>query len=76
MVLNMALGRFPAETAAFLRECPQARDMDITFSNELDDGCCHSDCRNPSAEIARAIGMNYAFALEFIGLAGPQDPKG
>ena len=76
MVLNMALGRFPEETAAFLRECPQARDMDITFSNELDDGCCHSDCRNPSAEIARAIGMNYAFALEFIGLAGPQDPKG
>lgn len=50
--------------------------MDITFSNELDDGCCHSGCRNPSAEIARAIGMNYAFALEFIGLAGPQDPKG
>ena len=24
MVLNMALGRFPAETAAFLRECPSA----------------------------------------------------
>ena len=47
MVLNMALGRFPAETAAFLRECPQARDMDITFSNESDDGCCHSGCRNP-----------------------------
>ena len=53
-----------------------APDMDITFSNESDDGCCHSGCRNPPAEIARAIGMNYAFALEFIGLAGPQDPKG
>lgn len=75
MVLNMALGRFPAETAAFLRECPQARDMDITFSNELDDGCCHSGCRNPSAEIA-GHRDDYAFALEFIGLAGPQDPKG
>ena len=35
MVLNMELGRFPTETAAFLRECPQARDMDILFNNEL-----------------------------------------
>lgn len=35
MVLNMELGRFPTETAAFLRECPQARDMDILFDNEL-----------------------------------------
>ena len=31
MVLNMELGRFLAETAAFLRECPQARDADILF---------------------------------------------
>lgn len=76
MVLNMELGRFPAETAAFLRECPQARNMDIIFGNELDDGCCRSGCRNTSAEIARAIGMNYAFALEFIGLTDPDDPKG
>ncbi len=76
MVLNMELGRFPAETAAFLRECPQARDMDIIFGNELDDGCRRSGCRNTSAEIAGAIGMNYAFALEFIGLADPEDPKG
>lgn len=76
MVLNMALGRFPAETAAFLRECPQARDMDITFSNESDDGCCHSGCRNPPPKSPGPSGMNYAFALEFIGLAGPQDPKG
>ena len=76
MVLNMELGRFPAETAAFLRECPQARDADILFGNELDDGCCRSGCRNASAEIAEAIGMNYAFALEFIGLTDPEDPKG
>lgn len=75
MVLNMALGRFPAETAAFLRECPQARIW-TSPSAMSRMTVAVTAAAEPPAEIARAIGMNYAFALEFIGLAGPQDPKG
>ena len=37
MVLNMALGRFPAETAAFLRESRQAMEKDNTFSKDKQD---------------------------------------
>ena len=75
MVLNMALGRFPAETAAFLREClrpgiwtsPSAMSW-MTVAVTATAGTPPPKSPGPS--------MNYAFALEFIGLAGPQDPKG
>lgn len=75
-VFNMERGmRFDA-MVEFLRDCPDLQGMDLILANELDDGCVRSGCRDVSAEIARALGMNYAFGLEFIELANPDDPKG
>lgn len=76
LVFNMECGCNLPETIAFLRECPEARDADIIFGNELDDGMNRSNRADVSAEIARAVGMNYAFALEFIQHDDPTDPKG
>lgn len=75
-VFNIERGmRFDA-TVDFLQTCPALRDADLILANELDDGCVRSGNQDVSANLAKALGMNYAFGLEFIELANPDDPKG
>lgn len=76
VVFNIERGmRFDA-TVDFLQTCPELQNIDLILANELDDGCVRSGCQDVSANLAKALGMNYAFGLEFIELANPDDPKG
>ena len=50
--------------------------MDIIYANELDDGAVRSGNCNVAYEIAKSIGMNYAYGLEFIELVNLNDNKG
>lgn len=42
------------------------RDSDLVILNEVDLGMTRSDYRDVAAELADALGMNYAFGVEFI----------
>lgn len=76
VVFNIERGVTLHETIDFLKMCPDLRDMDIIYANELDDGAERSGNQNVAMEIAKAIGMNYAYGLEFIELVNPHDKKG
>lgn len=68
LVFNMERGICLAETVDFLRGCPALRPYDLILANELDSGCARSGERDTAAEIARALGMQYVFGLEFVEL--------
>lgn len=76
VVFNIERGVTMQETIDFLNMCPDLKDMDIIYANELDDGAERSGNQNVALKIAEAIGMNYAYALEFIELVNPNDKKG
>lgn len=76
LVFNMERGVNLAEIVEFLTECPDIQPYDFILANELDDGCIRSGNKNTSMEIAKALGMNYAWGLEFIELATDENAKG
>ena len=76
LVFNIERGVNLQETIDFLKYSPDIRPYDIIFANELDDGMLRSHDRCVAREIAEAVGMNYAWGLEFIELADPEEPKG
>lgn len=72
LVFNMERGVHLAELGDFLETCPAVRPLDLILANELDDGCVRSGGRNTTLELARRLGMNTAFGLEFAPrFAGP-----
>ncbi len=75
-VFNMEHGYRIREIAPFLLECPELKDADILFGNEMDDGTERSGNIDTSAELAKLIGYHYAYGLEFIELVNPNDKKG
>ena len=76
VVFNIERGQTLHETIDFLNMCPDLKNMDIIYANELDDGAVRSGNCNVAYEIAKSIGMNYAYGLEFIELVNPDDNKG
>ena len=76
VVFNIERGQTLHETIDFLNMCPDLKNMDIIYANELDDGAVRSGNCNVAYEIAKSIGMNYAYGLEFIELVNPEDNKG
>ena len=76
LVFNIERGVNLEETIDFLRYSEEIRPFDIIFANELDDGMIRSGNRCVAREIAEALGLNYAWGLEFIELADPEEPKG
>ncbi len=73
VVFNIERGQTMQETIDFLNMCPDLKDMDIIYANELDDGAVRSGNQNVARKIAEAIGMNYAYGLENIELVNPDD---
>ena len=69
LVFNMERGVCLAETVDFLTDCPDIQPYDLILANELDFGCARSGERDTTAEIAKTLGMEYVFGLEFIELA-------
>lgn len=76
LVFNMERGVCLEELGDFLETCPAARPVDVILANELDDGCVRSGGKNTTLELARRLGMNAVFGLEFIELVNREDPKG
>ena len=74
VVFNIERGQTLHETIDFLNMCPDLKNMDIIYANELDDGAVRSGNCNVAYEIAKSIGMNYAYGLEFIELVNPDPP--
>ncbi len=76
LVFNMERGVHLAELGDFLLDCPAIKPYDVILANELDDGCVRSEGKDTAAALARRLGMNYVFGLEFIELVNGEDPKG
>lgn len=76
LVFNMERGVHLDELGDFLEDCPAVRPLDVILANELDDGCVRSGGKNTTLELAKRLGMNAAFGLEFIELVNGEDPKG
>lgn len=76
LVFNMERGVHLAELGDFLETCPSVQPFDVILANELDDGCVRSGKKDTTLELAKRLGMNAAFGLEFIELVNGEDPKG
>ncbi len=67
---NMERGRHWREGVRLLREHPALRDADILFLGEMDLGMARSHNEHTTRELAMALGMNYAYGVEFLELSG------
>ena len=76
LMFNMERGVHLKEIEEFLRTCPDIQPFDVILANELDDGCARSCNKNTARELALAMGMNYAWGLEFIELVNDENEKG
>ena len=76
LVFNMERGVYLEELGDFLETCPEVRPFDIILAKELDDGCLRSGGKDTTLELAKRLGMNAVFGLEFIELVNGGDPKG
>ena len=76
LMFNMERGVHLEELGDFLTTCPDVLPYDVILANELDDGCVRSAGKDTTAELAKRLGMNYVFGLEFIELVNGEDPKG
>ena len=76
LVFNMERGVCLEELGDFLETCPAVRPFDVILANELDDGCVRSGGKDTTLALAKRLGMNAAFGLEFIELVNGEDSKG
>lgn len=54
------------ERDAILKQVALMREADVIVLNEVDWGMKRSDYRNIAADLATALGMNYAYGVEFV----------
>lgn len=54
------------ERETILQQVALMKDADVIVLNEVDWGMKRSDYRNIAAELATALGMNYAYGVEFV----------
>jgi endonuclease/exonuclease/phosphatase family metal-dependent hydrolase len=54
------------ERNTILQQVALMKDADVIVLNEVDWGMKRSDYRNVAAELATALGMNYAYGVEFV----------
>lgn len=67
---NIERGRHWRGAAALVRAHPALRDADVLLLSEMDDGMARSGNEHTTRELALALGMNYAFGVEFLELTG------
>jgi endonuclease/exonuclease/phosphatase family metal-dependent hydrolase len=66
---NIERGRRVDNVIRALREHPLIRESDVLLLTELDYGMARSGNRNVPREIARALGLHYAFAPCYVNLS-------
>lgn len=67
---NMERGRHWEGGVRLVRETEALRDPDIIFLGEMDLGMARSVNAHTTRELAAALGMNYAYGVEFLELTG------
>jgi len=67
---NMERGRHWREAVQLVREHPALHDPDIILLGEMDLGMARSGNEHTTREFAAALGMNYAYGIEFLELSG------
>ncbi len=67
---NIQFARNPEASIRLLHEHPSLTDADIILLSEVDHGVGRSENRHFTRELASALGMNYAFGVEFLELPG------
>ena len=65
-VYNMETGNRLELLLPYLERHPGLAGTDIILANELDIGMARSGCEDTPKKIAEALGMNYAFGVEFV----------
>ena len=70
--LNAERGRFWCEFAVEIRGNPALHAVDIWMLNEFDIGMARSEQQHTVRLLAHALGMNYAWATEFVELTNGQ----
>jgi endonuclease/exonuclease/phosphatase family metal-dependent hydrolase len=66
--LNMATGKRLDLLVPYLTRHPLLRDTDVLLASELDCGMARSGNTDVTQTLAKALGMNYAFGMEFLAL--------
>lgn len=67
---NMERGRHWREGVRLIREAEELRDADVVLLGEMDLGMARSKNEHTAREMALALGMNYAYGVEFLELTG------
>jgi len=58
--------RGSTERRTILQQVAMLKDADVIVLNEVDWGMKRTDYRNVAADLATALGMNYAYGVEFV----------
>ena len=66
---NMERGRHWREAAKLIREHPTLQEPDVILLSEMDLGMARSGNERTARELAAALGMNYAYGVEFLELS-------
>ena len=67
---NMERGRHWKDGALLIRETEALRDPDFLLMGEMDHGMARSANEHTTRELASAMGLNYAYGVEFLELTG------
>ena len=65
-IFNLERGHYLAQTTAYFLYNKLLRDLDVIFANELDCGMARTGNLHITRELAAALGMNYAYGVEFL----------
>ena len=68
MAYNIERGKHVDGFISLLLEDPAVPVPDILLLSEADRGCSRSGTRHVTRDLAKALGMNYVFAVEFVEL--------
>jgi len=72
---NIERGRAWEGAAKLIQEHPALKDPDVVFLNEMDAGMVRSGNVHTTRQFAEALGMNYAYGIEFVELSMREDER-
>ena len=65
---NLERGMCFEEQVTLLKTHPVLKKAHVLLLNELDRGCSRSGCRHVARDLAKALGMNMVFGVEYVEL--------
>ncbi|MEL6385181.1 MAG: endonuclease/exonuclease/phosphatase family protein [Cyanobacteria bacterium J06626_18] len=66
---NLERGRYWREAAQLIQTHPALKQVDIWLLSEMDNGMVRAQNEHTTRELALALGMNYAYGVEFLQLS-------